>query len=88
MDWRPLSLLLKTAPRPRTRSDAALERTHALLRVVQPLREAGEADRVGDLYTELGRRIHHQGDDRFDVAPVLDGLGLSPAHAEAPGTRP
>ena len=83
VDWRPLSLLLKTDPAPDDEMRDRMERTHAMLRVVQSLREAGEADRMGDLYTELGRRVHHQDDDRFDVAPVLEGLGLSAAHAGA-----
>jgi hypothetical protein len=85
VEWRPLSLLVKTDPASDDESRDRKERTHAMLRVVQSVREAGEADRVGDLYTELGRRIHHEDEDRFDVVPVLDGVGLATAHAAALG---
>ena len=77
VDWRSFSLKIKNAdvdlpdfivPR--------ITASHALLRVVEAARAAGHGDRVGALYTELGRRIHHEDELEFDVAEVLAALGL------------
>lgn len=47
------------------------------------MRAAGHADRIGDLYSELGRHIHHRGTDEFEVDELLARLGLDPALADA-----
>jgi hypothetical protein len=40
-------------------------------------------DRIGDLYTEYGRFIHHRGRIEFEVADLLGRLGLDPGLAAA-----
>ena len=77
VDWRSFSLKIKNAdvelpdfivPR--------ITASHGLLRVVEAARAAGHGDRIGPLYTELGRRIHHRGELDLDVAEVLEAVGL------------
>jgi hypothetical protein len=85
IDWRPISLLFKNDTQPDSPFYAPAVRTRDLLRVVESVRAAGGSAAIGALYTEFGRRIHNHGDIDFDVAPILDGLGLDPAHADALG---
>ena len=85
VDWQPISLLLKNSPPPDSRGHAPASRGRELLRVAESVREAGGADRIGDLYTAFGRRIHNEGDRDFDVPAVLEELGIDVAHAEAVG---
>jgi hypothetical protein len=58
-----------------------VERSHRYLRVVEAARAAGHADRIGALYTELGRRIHHEDQIDLDIAAVLAAVGLPPGLA-------
>jgi hypothetical protein len=77
VDWRSFSLKIKNADV--DLPDSIVPRitaSHRLLRVVEAVRAAGHSDRIGALYTELGRRIHHQGELDFDVAEVLAAVGL------------
>lgn len=85
VDWRPISLLYKNGidDQPDHPYYPRAARTRDLLRVVEAARAAGHADRIGELYTEYGRFIHHRQELDFDVADVLDGLGLDPALAAA-----
>lgn len=84
VDWRSISLLLKNDPPPDSPYHATTVRTHGYLRVVESLRAAGLADRVGALYTRLGIAVHHDQDAAdLDVAAVLAELGVDPAHASA-----
>lgn len=85
VDWQPISLLLKNSTPPDSRFYAGASRGRELLRVAQSLRDAGGADRIGDLYTAFGRRIHNEGTLDFDVPGVLEELGLDPVHAAALG---
>lgn len=82
IDWQPISLLLKNAPQPGDRFSDELVTSHGLLRVVEAVRAAGHADRIGDLYTAYGRAIHVRGDD-VDVPAVLAGLELDVSLAGA-----
>lgn len=83
LEWRPISLKFKNDPPPDSPYFARIAFTHSLLRVVESVRAAGHADRIGDLYREFGRKIHHEGSFDFDVASILTDLGLDPAHAAA-----
>jgi 2-hydroxychromene-2-carboxylate isomerase len=83
IDWQPISLLIKNETPTDSPFYGRLERTRNLLRVSGAVRAAGRADAIGDLYTAFGRRIHIDQDAEFDVADVLDGLGLDPGLAAA-----
>jgi len=64
------------------RSRPPAERSLRMLRVVEAVRAAGRADAIGDLYTELGRRIHHDEDSEFDVGDALEAVGLDRSLAD------
>ena len=81
--WRPISLFFKNDPPEDSPFHASTKRTRDLLRVVEAVRHAGHGDRIGELYTELGTRIHNRGELDFDVAEVLEGLGLDAGLADA-----
>jgi 2-hydroxychromene-2-carboxylate isomerase len=83
IDWQPISLLFKNGFEPDHPYYGRVARTRDLLRVVEATRAAGHADRIGELYTEFGRRIHHEDRQDFDVAEILSSLGLDPALAGA-----
>ncbi|MCU1396624.1 MAG: DSBA-like thioredoxin [Ilumatobacteraceae bacterium] len=83
IDWRPISLLFKNDTQPDSPFHEHVVRTRDLLRVVESVRSAGHGDRIGALYTEYGRHIHHEGNDQFDVGAALEAVGLDPAHAAA-----
>lgn len=83
IDWQPISLFIKNDPPTDSPTYAKASRARDLLRVVQSVRAGGAADRIGELYTAFGRRIHHEGTVDFDVAAVLGELGLEPGHAAA-----
>ncbi len=83
--WRPFSLKFKNEenglPEPySSRADA----THRALRVMEAVRE-GEGDgAVGPYYTELGRRIHHDGDNPLtDLAGAVAACDLDPSYLDA-----
>lgn len=81
--WEPISLLVKNQPAPDSSYYEPVEWTRNLLRVMESVRAAGLEDRLGDLYTEYGRRIHHEGERMWDPALALDAVGLDVAHAVA-----
>lgn len=83
VNWRSISLLFKNDPPEDSPFHGAVSRTRDLLRVGEATRDAGHADRIGDLYTEFGRRIHNRGERDFDVAAILDELGLDESLAKA-----
>ena len=83
VDWQPISLLFKNEAGPDHPFFDRMAITRNLLRVVESLRAAGQADRIGAVYTAFGRKIHHEGTFEFDVAAILTELGLDPAHADA-----
>lgn len=83
IDWQPISLLFKNNPPPDSPFYAPTVRTRDLLRVVESVRAGGHADRIGQLYTEFGRRIHHDKALDFDVAAILNELELDATHAQA-----
>jgi DSBA-like thioredoxin domain len=83
IEWRPISLLFKNEMQPDNPFYDKASRTRDLLRVVESVRAAGQADRIGDLYREFGRQIHHEKNFNINVVEALKGLGLDPAHAVA-----
>jgi protein-disulfide isomerase-like protein with CxxC motif len=82
VEWLPISLLVKNGLAPGDRFFEECTRSHGMLRVVVALRAAGHADRVGALYTELGRHLHVR-EDQPDLAAILAALGLDPEFAAA-----
>jgi len=83
IEWRPISLLFKNGMDADHPFHAKASRTRNLLRVVESVRAAGHADRIGELYTAFGTCIHLRGETEFDVAEVLTEVGLDPVHAGA-----
>jgi hypothetical protein len=82
VEWLPISLLVKNGLEPGGRFYDDCKASHGMLRVVESLREAGRADSIGAVYTELGRHLHVRR-DQPDMAAILTGLDLDPAHAAA-----
>ena len=75
----PISLMVKNASTPENPYPEAMVAGHGLLRVMEAVRAAGHADRLGDLYTEYGRRLHVRGEARVDAAiaaAMAEGLAL------------
>ncbi len=84
INWQPISLLFKNEiTDPDHPFFPSASRSRDLLRVVVAARSAGHGDRIGDLYTEYGRHIHHRKELDFDVSEVLQRVGLDPAFATA-----
>ncbi len=81
--WEPISLLFKNEPDEDSDYYAPVAFTHGLLRVIESVRSAEGDGPIGDLYWELGRRIHHDGDRAFDPADALRAVGLDEKHAAA-----
>jgi 2-hydroxychromene-2-carboxylate isomerase len=84
IEWLPISLLEKNGSREGDRFHAELTASHGMLRVVAAVREAGHPDRIGDLYTALGRALHVD-DVPVDLRRVLADLGLEERLASAAG---
>lgn len=86
IDWQPISLMFKNNTTPDSSYYPQVSFTRNLLRVVESVRAGDRADKIGSLYTEFGRRIHHQATpifDRGEVVAILTTLGLDAAHADA-----
>ena len=83
IDWQPISLLFKNEMQPDHPFYTRVSRTRDLLRVIESVRAAGLATRIGELYTEFGRRIHNDDTPDFEVAPLLQQLGIDASHATA-----
>ena len=81
--WEPISLFVKNEVKPESSSYERVAWTHGLLRVMESVRAAGHEARLGDLYTEYGRHIHHDGERNWDPALALKSVGLDESHASA-----
>ncbi len=81
--WEPISLFVKNDVKPDNSGYERVAWTHGLLRVMESVRAAGHEDRLGDLYTEYGRRIHHDGERNWDAALALEAVGLDTSHSTA-----
>jgi len=82
IEWLPISLLLKTGTRKGEPFFDDVTASLRMLRVVEALRADGQADRIGDLYTELGRLLHVTGQP-VDLGAVLGDLGIERRLARA-----
>ncbi len=83
--WRPFSLLLKNGSDPDDPDGAPRSHVQGLraLRVVAAAADAHGDETVGPLYTRLGARYHHDQERTFDLATVLEAVGLPAALAAA-----
>lgn len=81
--WKPISLLFKNEMGADNPFYERAAHTRDLLRVVEAVRADGQGDRIGALYTELGRRIHNRGETDFDVADALAAADLDRSFAAA-----
>ena len=82
IEWLPISLLEKNGTRDGEPFFAEVTASHGMLRVVEALRAAGHADRIGDLYTELGRALHVD-EVAVDLRATLCAIGLDKRFAQA-----
>lgn len=89
VDWRSISLKVRNEgreldPEYEERVNPAMERSFGLLRIVEALRHAGQADRIRDLYIEMGRHFHHDDDGlTFDIEDALAKAGVDETFAGA-----
>ncbi len=81
--WEPISLLVKNEVTPEAPYYDTVAWSKGLLRVLESVRAAGLEDRMGDLYKEYGRRIHHLGQHQWDPAEALKEVDIDVSHAEA-----
>ena len=82
IEWSPISLLEKNGTRPGEPFYDEVTASHGMLRVVEAVRAAGHADRIGDLYTALGRALHVD-EVPVDMKAILEDLGLDRSLARA-----
>ena len=82
VEWLPISLLMKNGTREGEPFFAEVTASHGMLRVVEAVRAAGHAHRIGDLYTALGRAVHVD-EVPVDLRATLSAVGLDPELAEA-----
>ncbi len=82
VEWLPISLLMKNGTREGEPFFAEVTASHGMLRVVEAVRAAGHADRIGDLYTALGRALHVD-EVPVDLPATLRTVGLDPDLAAA-----
>ena len=81
--WRPFSLLIKNdGPEMSERYREAATEGMKALRVIEAVRTDHGNDGVGVLYTELGRRFHHDKQTAPDLADVLTVSGFDTHYAD------
>src|SRR5205807_2920055 len=83
LHFRPFSLLLKHGDNIDERFREPLARTHATLRLATAVAERHGDEAVGQLYTALGARIHHDRVLDIDLGDLLERLGLDRSLAPA-----
>ena len=87
--WQPISLKFKNEFfDSEHEAFGPVTQTHNLMRVMESVRKnPGEGrsaeEAIGDFYTELGRRIHHDKALDFTAAEALAAVGLDESHAAA-----
>ncbi len=83
IQWEPISLLLKNEPATDSQYYAPVKWSYGLLRVLESVRTAGGSGAVGELYLEMGRRIHQDGQREWPVIEALEATGIDTSHAAA-----
>lgn len=84
VDWRSISLLVRNEDKDLSPEHlAAVQFTNNLLRVAEAMRDAGRSGDIGAFYTEVGNRIHRDGDRDFTAADTLAAAGLDTSFAGA-----
>ena len=83
MRWRPISLHFKNDVQPDSPFYEVTTFTLGLLRVMERMRAEGAEDRIGELYTAVGTRIHQEGRRQFDPIEAVTEIGLDPALVDA-----
>ena len=83
--WEPISLLIKNETPRDSRSYDKLAWTYGLLRVLESVRATDGEGKVGELYVEFGRRIHHEAQQLWDASAALETVGLPANHAADAG---
>ena len=81
--WQPISLLLKNQPPEDSDYYAPVLTTYKMLRVLESVRASEGEAAVGDLYWQLGARIHHDKNYEFEITEALEAAGLPLSHADA-----
>ncbi len=84
ISWRTFSLYIKNQglDRPEEYWTTA-DWGRRALRIAEAARAGGEDKLVGDLYTELGRRLYHDREYLPDFSTSLEAIGNSPEWASA-----
>ncbi len=84
ISWRTFSLYIKNQglDRPEEYWTTA-DWGRGALRIAEAARAGGEDELVGDLYTELGRRLYHDWEYLPDFSASLEAIGNSPDWASA-----
>jgi len=80
--WLPISLRIKNGTQEGQPFFDEVTASLGMLRVVEAVRDSGHEERIGDLYTELGRALHVDGVP-VDLAAALVGSGLDAGLAAA-----
>ncbi|NNE73690.1 MAG: disulfide bond formation protein DsbA [Acidimicrobiales bacterium] len=84
VNWRSISLLIKNKVEPDSEYYEPVSATHNMLRVMEAMRAAGAEAAIGDLYTDLGQRIHHRQQLMdIDLAAAVAATGADRSLAEA-----
>ena len=83
LQWEPISLFFKNDPPPDSRFYEPVRWSLGLLRVLESVRSSEGDGALGGLYTEYGRRIHHDQSRQWDPAEALTAVGLDPGLAKA-----
>ncbi len=83
IQWEPISLLLKNEPATDSPYYAPVKWSYGLLRVLASVRTDGGSAAVGELYLEMGRRIHQDGQREWPVIEALEATGIDTSHAAA-----
>lgn len=83
LQWEPISLFFKNDPAPDSRFYEPVRWSLGLLRVMEAVRAAEGDGPLGELYTEYGRRIHHDQSRLWDPAEALAVVGLDAGLAKA-----
>lgn len=89
VDWKPISLKVRNEdreldPQYAEKYREPMERSFALLRVVEALRAGGQQDLVRPFYVEVGRHLHHGEDGMtFDVGDALAAAGADRSFVDA-----